>query len=149
MKRAANRSTDPHRVEPAGILRRLAALAYDLLLLAALLFVFTLVVHALRGGREVEPGTVWFQLCLVAIIVVFFAGFWVHGGQTLGMKAWRLRVISRDGERIGWPTALARTGAGLLSIAAAGLGLWWAAFDPERRTWHDRLCGTRVVHERR
>src|SRR5690606_17302247 len=135
-------------VEPGGVLRRLAALIYDLLLLAALLFLFTLALFALRGGREIAPGTLWFQLCLAAIVVLFFTWFWVHGGQTLGMKAWRLRVVAGDGGRVRWPAALARFAAGLLALVPAGLGLWWAALDRERRGWHDRLSRTRIVYER-
>lgn len=135
-------------VERAGVARRVAALAYDLMLLAALLFIFTLTLFALRGGREIAPGTVWFQLCLAAIVVIFFAGFWVHGGQTLGMRAWRLHVVDAAGGPVRWPAALLRFAAGLLSILPAGLGLWWAAFDREGRAWHDRLSGTRLVRER-
>lgn len=137
------------RAEPAGLARRLAALVYDLMLLGALLFMFTLAVFVMRGGRAVAPGTLWFQLCLAAIIVLFFTWFWVHGGQTLGMKAWRLRVVGRDGGPVGWRAALARFAAGVLAALPAGLGLWWAAFDRDRRAWHDRLSGTRLVHEPR
>ena len=78
--------------EPAGFFRRTAALAYDLLLLAGILLVFTLITFVLRGAREIPPGTLWFQVSLLALVGAFFAGFWVHGGQTLGMRAWRLRA---------------------------------------------------------
>ncbi len=135
-------------LEPAGVARRVAAFGYDLLLLAAVLFIFTLALFPLTGGRAIEPGTLWYRACLVAIIVLFFAGFWVHGGQTLGMRAWRLRLVARDGGPVRWPSALVRFAAGLVSLAPAGLGLWWALIDPNRRAWHDRLSRTRVVHER-
>lgn len=128
--------------------RRVAALVYDLMLLGAVLFMFTLVVFLARGGRAVPPGTLWFQLCLAAIVVLFFTWFWVHGGQTLGMRAWRLRLVGPDGP-VGWRAALVRFAAGVLAAAPAGLGLWWAALDRERRGWHDRLSGTRLVHEPR
>lgn len=125
-------------------MRRLAALVYDLLLLAGVLFVFTLAVSVVRGGRPVEPGTLWFQLCLAALTVLFFTWFWTHGGQTLGMRAWRLRVVDCGGGALGWRQAALRFAAALLSALPAGLGLWWAAVDPEKRSWHDRLAGTRV-----
>lgn len=134
--------------EPAGILRRVAALAYDLLLLGGVLMIFTLAVSLLRGGRSIPPGTLWFQLSLGAVILLFFTGFWVHGGQTLGMRAWRLRIVSEQGDRVSWGRALARFAGALVAAAPAGLGLWWAAFDADRRAWHDRLSGTRVLHER-
>ncbi|HVJ28700.1 MAG TPA: RDD family protein, partial [Gammaproteobacteria bacterium] len=75
-------------LEPASVWRRLAALCYDLLLLTALVFSFTLLVLAVRLGAPVPPGTWWFPSSLLAIAMAFFCGFWVHGGQTLGMRAW-------------------------------------------------------------
>ena len=138
-----------HEPEPARLPRRVAALVYDVMLLGALLFMFTLAVFIVRGGRAVAPGTLWFQLCLAALIVLFFTWFWVHGGQTLGMRAWGLRVVGADGRPIGWRAALARFAAGVLAALPAGLGLWWAAFDRDRRAWHDRLSGTRLVYEPR
>ena len=77
------RSTDPLLDDAAPLLRRLAALAYDALLLFALLFVFTLAAIVLRGGREIGPGTLWFEASLVAVALLFCAGFWTRGGQTL------------------------------------------------------------------
>jgi uncharacterized RDD family membrane protein YckC len=133
------------KLEPASLARRFAALCYDLLLLAALLFCFTLLVLAARGGRAVEPGTVWFEVGLIAIAMLFYCGFWVHGGQTLGMRAWRIRVVTASGGPLGWGRSAARFWAGILAALPAGLGLWWSLVDAERRGWHDRLSGTRVV----
>ncbi|HEX7080133.1 MAG TPA: RDD family protein [Gammaproteobacteria bacterium] len=129
----------------AGLPRRLAALVYDLMLLAGLLFVFTLAVFVLRGGRGVAPGTLWFQSSLGAVAMLFFTWFWTHGGQTLGMRAWRLRVVDAAGGPLGWGKALGRFFAALLSALPAGLGFWWAAIDPDKLCWHDRLSGTKVV----
>lgn len=131
---------------PSGLLRRLAAICYDTLLLAALLWVFTLVVVLLRG-EAVAPGTWWFGPSLAAIAMVFFGWFWTHGGQTLGMRAWRLRVERADGTPLRWRDALTRWLAAWLSLLPAGLGYWWSLADAERRCWHDRLSGTRLVHE--
>jgi uncharacterized RDD family membrane protein YckC len=125
--------------------RRLAALCYDLLLLAALLVLFTQLVLAVRLGRAVPPGTWWFPLCLLAIAASFFAGFWAHGGQTLGMRAWRIRVVCDDGTPLKWARAAARFAFGLVAAAPAGLGLWWSLLDERKRGWHDRWTRTRVV----
>jgi uncharacterized RDD family membrane protein YckC len=125
--------------------RRLAAFGYDLLLLAALLFVFTLLVLAIRLGEAVPPGSWWYPLCLIAVTMAFFCGFWVYGGQTVGMRAWRIRVVRDDGAPLGWPRAVARFAAGLVAALPAGLGLWWSGFDAHKRGWHDRWTRTRVV----
>jgi uncharacterized RDD family membrane protein YckC len=131
--------------EPASLLRRLAAFCYDALLLLALFVCFTLIVLAFRLGEPVPPGTAWFALALIAIVIAFFCGFWVHGGQTVGMRAWRIRVVRDDGAGIGWAGAAARFAAALVALAPAGLGFWWSLVDSERRTWHDRWTRTRVV----
>lgn len=131
--------------EPATVWRRLAALSYDLLLLAAIVVCFTLVVLALRLGAAVPPGSWWFPSSLLAIAMVFFCGFWVHGGQTAGMRAWRIRVVRDDGHALTWSQAALRFGAGIVSMLPAGLGLWWSVFDRHKRGWHDRWTGTRVV----
>ena len=70
---------------------------------------------------------------------------WRGGGQTLGMRPWKLRVVGADGQP---PTtqALARRYAiGSLSLLLGGLGFWWAWFDRDRLAWHDRGSGTRLV----
>jgi uncharacterized RDD family membrane protein YckC len=118
------------------------------LLLTALLLSFTLAVVAVRLGEPVPPGSVWFPSCLLAIVVAFFCGFWVHGGQTLGMRAWRIRVVTDDGRPVGWARAAARFALALVALAPAGLGFWWALRDDLRRGWHDLWTGTRVVRRR-
>lgn len=132
---------------PAGLARRFAALAYDLLLLGGVLFVFTLLVLFARGGREIPPGTWWFGVGLVAVAGAFFVWFWTHGGQTLGMRAWRLRLVARDGGAVGIRRAVVRFAAAVVSALPAGLGFWWSLLDRERACWHDRWSGTRMLHE--
>ena len=70
---------------------------------------------------------------------------WRRGGQTLGMRPWRLRLVAVDGGIPGWKALWLRYAVGLLSLLAGGLGFWWAWFDPGRRTWHDRASGTRLL----
>jgi uncharacterized RDD family membrane protein YckC len=131
--------------EPASLLRRLAALSYDLLLLVALLLCFSLLVVAVRLGKPVAPGSIWLFVCEAVLVAVFFCAFWVHGGQTLGMRAWRIRVVRDDGGRLTWPSAAARFAGALVALLPAGLGLWWSLFDDSGRAWHDRWTRTRVV----
>ena len=130
---------------PAGLFRRLAAAVYDALLVLALCMLTTLCVIAFRRGEFINPGNLLFQLSLLTTAAVFFIGFWVYGGQTLGMRAWRLRVVQHSGEAIDWKNGLVRFAAGILSIIPAGLGLFWVAIDPQHLAWHDRLSKTRVI----
>lgn len=131
---------------PAGLWRRLAAIAYDGLLVAALLFVLTAAVIAARGGRTIGPGSHWYQALLVAAAWAYFGWSWTHGGQTVGMRAWRLHIVRTDGGPVDWPAATLRFAAAWLSALPFGLGFAWSWLDPERRTWHDRLSRTRLEH---
>ena len=129
----------------SGLLRRLAAGLYDGLLVIALLVIPTLLAMALRGGEPVPPGDLLFQALLLLTAGGFFTWFWSHGGQTLGMRAWRLRVEQQSGAPLSMRIALLRFGVSLVSVAAFGLGLLWILFDADQLAWHDRATGTRVV----
>lgn len=97
---------------PAPLWRRLAAAAYDSLLIVALWFpaaaLFLLLTHGKVPSAE-APLLLVFRLYLLAVAFAFFGGFWVYRGQTLGMLAWKVRVTrSVDGARISWFQALIR-----------------------------------------
>jgi uncharacterized RDD family membrane protein YckC len=129
----------------AGPLSRLAAGCYDLLILTGVLVSTSFVVIAARGGIAVPVGNPVFQGFLAAQVAAYFIGFWARGGQTPGMRAWRLRVQTVDGNTPSPAVAAVRFGAALLAAAPAGLGFLWMLVDADNRTWHDRLSGTRIV----
>lgn len=136
----------------AGLFRRLAAAFYDALLLIALWLLTTGLWLLALHGEAIRPGTPLyhpFQLSLLLVAFAFFAGFWTRAGATLGMQAWRLRVIRADGGRLRWRDAAKRFLAAILAWLPLGLGVFWLLVDRNRLTWQDRLSATRVVVERR
>jgi uncharacterized RDD family membrane protein YckC len=135
---------------PAGLVRRLCALAYDAIVLFALCALVTLAFLPLNSGDAVTgidtPLLEYFYRgALVAALAGYSCYCWTHGGQTIGMLAWRLRVVRETGGALDWPLALRRFAAACVSLGAAGLGLLWVPFDPARRAWHDRWTRTRVI----
>jgi uncharacterized RDD family membrane protein YckC len=132
---------------PASLLRRLGAMIYDGLLLAAILMVGTALFLPITHGEAVTQPVLRFVLrvFLLGLIVGFFGLFWTRTGQTLGMQSWRIKVERVDGGLLGWKDVALRLGAALLSWLPLGLGYLWILFDSESRAWHDRLTGTRVV----
>ncbi len=130
--------------EPAGLARRLAAILYDSLLMAAALYAATIPAVWVRG-EAVPPDEPWFQAWLAFVAWFYLALSWTRGGQTLGMRAWRCRLVTTGGGPVGWGRTVVRFAAAAVSWSALGLGFWWALGDPERRTWHDRWSGTRVI----
>ena len=124
---------------------------YDALLLLALWFASSALLLALSGGLLTSPARpLWLvhthRASLLLVTVLFFGGFWTHGGQTLGMRAWRLRLVSSAGAGpVSWKQSLLRLAAACLSMGAMGLGFFWLWVDSDRRTWHDRLSGAHPI----
>ena len=113
----------------AGLLRRLAALVYDSLLLLAILFVGTAPVLALTGGEAITPAAkgpgayLLYRAWLALLTFGYFGLAWTRGGQTLGLMAWKSRLETEDGRTPGWPVATRRFALGLVFALAAEFGL--------------------------
>src|SRR4030067_170759 len=92
---------------PPGLPRRLGAMFYDSLLLLALLMMLSYPYVWLTGGDK--PGLIvrtLYQLYLLVICFFYYAGFWVRGGQTLGLRTWRMKLVRNDGGAINWGRGL-------------------------------------------
>ncbi|MEE2766490.1 MAG: RDD family protein [Pseudomonadota bacterium] len=137
--------TDTKDALPPGLLRRLGAILYDGLLLVAVLFATTALVLPVNDGKAFEPEQSIYPLYLLGVTFLFYGWFWTHGGQTLGMRAWRIRVICESGGNLTWARAWARFIAAILSWSAAGFGFWWIAISRKKNGWHDSMSKTRVV----
>jgi uncharacterized RDD family membrane protein YckC len=85
------------------------------------------------------------QLIYLLLAFGFFGWFWTHGGQTLGMRAWKIRVVDLNNNPLTWTQAGMRFLWSLASWMTFGLGYIWAFFDPDKLTLHDRMSKTRLV----
>lgn len=130
-----------------GLARRLGAMLYDSLLLLAVLFVATFAVLPLTGGEPVASGNPLYAAYLLGVVYLYFTWQWVRGGRTLGMQAWRVRVVTACGARPGWRACTMRFLGSVLCWAPAGLGFLSGVGRPDGRAWHDRLSGTRLIVE--
>lgn len=132
-----------------GIPRLMAAMFYDLvLLIGILLLATTLVIMPLKIGYDSPAldGNLLFQIYLLSVITLFYTWFWSHGGQTLGMRTWKFKVVTQSGEPLSMPQAFKRLLLAVLTLAPAGLGLWWKLVDRESQTLYDRLSGSRLQY---
>ncbi len=135
---------------PASLWLRVAAAVYDLFPLIALWMVTAgLLLLAVHGNIDVAHPplayTVALRGSLLAVSAAYFVVSWGRGGQTIGMRAWRLRVVGVDGRRLPWPRALLRFAVALVSLAAFGLGFIWCLFDRKQRGWHDIAARSHLV----
>jgi uncharacterized RDD family membrane protein YckC len=129
-----------------SLLRRLGAVLYDTLLLAALLMLASFLYVPLVDQALAPPfNRALYQLYLLAISLAYFGWFWVHGGQTLGLRTWRLRLVAGDGGAVTWVQAVRRFLAAIVSWLCLGLGFLWVLVDREKLAWHDRFSGTRLI----
>lgn len=130
-------------MEPIGY--RMLALLYDLFPVAGLWFLVAAVFVALHG--DAVTGGVLGLLEFAALWSVtgaYAVASWARGGQTLGMRPWRLHVVDAGGGRPQIGALAVRYAVGNLSLLAGGLGFWWAWVDRDGLTWHDRASGTRI-----
>lgn len=128
---------------PANLIRQLAAMVYDSLLIIAILFISTAIAVIFNHGNAIESSPA-FSLYLLLVIFTFYGWFWSKSGQTLGMRVWKIRIVSEFGGNPGWSICCLRLTFALLSIACLGLGYWWRLIKPY--TWHDRLSQTNIIN---
>lgn len=138
----------PDSPAPVGWPRRIAAMFYDSLLLFGVLFTATFILLPFTRGQPIGPNHAVYTFYLLLVSYAYFGWFWTHGGQTLGMRAWRVTLVADPPRTLDWRRCLVRFAAALVSWAPAGIGFVWALWDKEKLAWHDRLSGTRLVCNR-
>jgi uncharacterized RDD family membrane protein YckC len=151
-----------------GLARRLACFVYEGVLLFGVLMISGYLYSSLSQQRNALHGRHGLQAFLFVVLGIYFVWFWSHGGQTVAMKAWHIRLLRRDGTPLTQARALARYLLAWLWFMPALLALWLAGssglgtigaallvgvlgyaalawLDRDRQFLHDRLCGTRLV----
>ena len=123
---AAAPAADPLPEAP-GVGRRLASFLYEGVLLFGVVMIAGYLYSSLTQQRHALQGTLGLQLFLFVVLGIYFVWFWSHGGQTVAMKTWHIRVVDRRRARA---DAGACAGAlpGQLAVVPAGAG--WACRCP-------------------
>ncbi|WEN16181.1 RDD family protein [Rhodanobacter sp. AS-Z3] len=153
---------------PCQLWRRLLALVYDVLIVVAIVMVVGLLCQLATAGNLITTGAktavpLWYQLLQGVVVAAYFISSWRRGGQTIGMRPWRIRLTGDDGSAVTLQQSLIRllvAGAPMvLLLLTPTLGLrltlwtllavwtaWFAValFDPRRRAVHDFATGTEV-----
>lgn len=121
-------------------LRRLAAFLYDSLLLVAVFFVITSISLVFNKGQAIEHWS--YKLFLFCVAYAFFDWFWRHGGQTLGMRAWRIKLVTDDGFPITINHTIKRYVCGFFLF---GFTLFFMFINSHSQALHDKLSKTIIV----
>lgn len=128
------------------LIRRFAAIVYDVLLLISVLFVATALILPFNAGQAFNPQHWFYPLYLFTISFIFYGWFWTHGGQTLGLRAWKLQVLTFDRQKITWSQAFWRFSGAFISWGAFGLGFFWSLINQNNHCWHDSFSKTAVFY---
>ena len=144
---------------PAALLGwRLLALLYDLFpalalwMLAGSLFVGAFTITGHTTHENIAPFSTWqwaLWACCWVLTGLYATWSWRRGGQTLGMRPWRIAVTGEDAQAPSLGSLWVRYAVATVSLCGGGLGFWWALIDRDRLTWHDRASGTRMIRRPR
>lgn len=123
-------------------------MAYDLLPLIGLWMASGALMLLSHADVDVAQPPAWWRWSLRGLLLTASGGYfvlsWRLGGQTLGMRAWGIRVGALGGASLSWQRALLRFVLALASLLAAGAGFVPCLTRPDRRAWHDLVAGTQV-----
>ncbi len=131
--------------EYVSLLRRFGAIFYDSFLLLTVLFVASFIIVIPTRIKPEDPYFFLFQVYMFIIAYVFFAWCWTRGGQTLGMRTWKMKLVNEDGSLVSWGSALLRFAIAIISWLVFGLGFLWSLWDKQHRTWHDIASKTKLI----
>lgn len=154
-----------------ALLRRLACFVYEGVLLFGVVMIAGLIYSPLTQQRHALEGQLGLRVFLFVVLGLYFTWFWSHGGQTVAMKTWHIRLVDADGLPVTAARAVLRYvlawvwflpalaaiawselhGGGPISgVLAAGV-IGYALLSrlhPQRQYWHDAVCGTRLIDTR-
>ena len=130
-----------------GFFRRLAIITYDSLLLIALLFLATAIILPFNGGEAFTSTQYLFPIYLLSVSFFYYGWFWTHGGQTLGMKTWKIKIQTFNKQAPTWKHAFKRFIMAGFSWLFLGLGFLWQIVDKQQYTWHDHFSKTMLFFE--
>lgn len=145
--------------QAAPVWRRFAAIGYDSLLVVALAFLAGFINLGIQmvifGETELRKMTEHgqtldgppFYIVLLVVIYGFFGFFWTRDGQTLGMQAWRLRIVNEDYQLISPRQSVIRFIVAAPALLLAGFGIFWVLLDKDKRSWQDIASSSVTVLE--
>jgi len=122
--------------------RRLLIIVYDGFILLGLLIVASAIALPIGNVEKVAFEDFWFTLWLFLVCFAYLGGCWRYSGMTIGMRAWKVKLVSESGGVISWPRCLLRFLIAMVAAGAFGLGFLWILVDKKKRGWHDLSANT-------
>ena len=127
--------------------RRLLVIVYDTVILVGLLMLGSALALPFGDNPKIALQDMGFTLWLSLVCFAYLGGCWHYLGMTVGMRAWRVTLISVDGGGISWSACLLRFLIGAVSLLVFGIGFVWVLFDQQNRSWHDIAAQTLLIRQ--
>ena len=127
-----------------SLLRRLGAIAYDIILAFSLAFSIVGATLIVFFDKEAQTDLLMFGIILITVYF-YFTWSWVKGRRTLGMKTWKFQIEQNNGDNITHKQAFVRFVLAIISFAVAGLGFIYQLFNKDNLAWHDKYSKTRLI----
>jgi uncharacterized RDD family membrane protein YckC len=127
-----------------GLTRRLLVMLYDALVVVALMMLATGIVLWIHPATLTAGRDFWYTLYLLAVWFLYLAWCWQHGGVTLGMRAWRVQLVTDNLQPMSWAQSGLRFVTSFISGLPLGAGFLWSLRDRENRAWHDHWSRSRL-----
>jgi uncharacterized RDD family membrane protein YckC len=137
--------TDTHTSLYCPLPRRLLIMFYDGVILFGLLIVASAIALPFGSVEKSAFQDFWFTVWLLLVCFAYLGSCWRYRGMTLGMRAWKIRLVSGDDQMISWPRCILRFIVAMISLAVFGLGFIWILVDKKKRSWHDLVAGTLMI----
>ena len=161
----------PTAADTPRLARRMAAFVYEGMLLFGVTMVSGYLWSSLTQQRHALQGREGMMAFQFVVLAIYFVWFWTHGGQTVAMKAWHIRLVDAAGRPVTQARALARYVLAWMWFLPAPAAVYFAGLHDrlavygallagvlaysalvflraDRQFWHDAVCGTRLIHWR-
>ena len=135
-------------MQSAGFLKRILALVYDSLLIAAIVLVLSLLLVFVNGGYPESGSFVSFTQFFILVFAgpIFYSYFWIaNKGQTTGMQTWKIKLVTMDETELNMKQTMLRCLISTISFVCFGLGYFWILYDKNNLSWSDILTKTKVI----
>ncbi|MBM3837863.1 MAG: RDD family protein [Verrucomicrobia bacterium] len=117
------------------------------------------IIHFERAGFWIRVGATIIDLLLIGVLsafvfaglafpillVVYHVAMWTWKGTTIGGVVFGLKIVRIDGRPIDFAVALVRSLFSIISFVFLLVGFFWAGWDKEKQSWHDKIAGTVIV----
>jgi len=125
--------------------RRFLIMFYDSIVMLGLLIIASAIALPFGDTTKYALQNFWFTAWLALVCFAYLGACWHYAGSTVGMRAWRVKLVSPDKKVITWPMCLLRFMTGIVSTGLLGAGILWALVDTKNRGWHDLAAHTELI----